>query len=211
MDDIRKYMTPAQLARLEEPTASASLNQVAHAPGADCYRMTGHFHMVVGLPVAETPVVPSVSERYLRANLILEEFLELLDAMGFQLEVDGMPADPKTCEAVHIEQSQYDLVETADALGDLNVVVNGTAVSFGIPMPLIDYEIYRSNLSKLDNDGKPIVNECPQGDACPDSARGDPCEHLPMPDAPLGKRLKGPNYVAPNIPAILVAYQNKEL
>ena len=52
-----------------------------------------------------------------RARLIAEEFAELLKAM------DSM--DP---------------VEMADALGDLEVVVNGTAVTFGFPLEAIVQE-----------------------------------------------------------------------
>lgn len=68
-----------------------------------------------------------------RARLIAEEFGELLKAMDLM--------DP---------------VEIADALGDLEVVVNGTAVTFGFPLEAIVQEIHRSNMTKGENvEGKP--------------------------------------------------------
>ena len=68
-----------------------------------------------------------------RARLIAEEFAELLKAMNLM--------DP---------------VEIADALGDLEYVINGTAVTFGFPLEAIDKEIHRSNMTKAENvEGKP--------------------------------------------------------
>jgi len=86
-----------------------------------------------------------------RARLIAEEFAELLKAM------DSM--DP---------------VEMADALGDLEVVVNGTAVTFGFPLEAIVQEIHRSNMTKGEN------------------IRGKP--------------RKGPEFIPPNILAVLKKY-----
>jgi predicted HAD superfamily Cof-like phosphohydrolase len=216
---VTELMTTEQRTRLNEPLAFRNLKRLGFPLGATPFQMTGHFHQVMGLPAPEQPIVPPVSDRALRANLICEEFLELLDAIGFQLTLvaengDKLWLDHKQISARHIEGSHYDVVETADALGDLNVVVNGTGVSFGIPMHFVDYEIYCSNLSKLDNDGNPIINECQSEenpDGCAASYGGEWCEHLPLPDAPVGKRLKGPNFVAPNIPRVLLAYENKEI
>jgi Phosphoribosyl-ATP pyrophosphohydrolase len=68
-----------------------------------------------------------------RVRLIAEEFAELVKAMDLM--------DP---------------IEIADALGDLEVVVNGTAVTFGFPLQAIVAEIHESNMTKGDNvDGKP--------------------------------------------------------
>jgi len=143
--------------------------------------------------------------------------------MGFRLTVGDFQKSPHGGHWVpsdvgieHIEGSRYDVVETADALADLDVVVNGSGVEFGIPMHFIAYEVYCSNLSKLDNEGNPIINTCQavsdsQPDGCEAAFRGDPCEHLPKPDAPIGKRLKGPNYIPPNIPNVLVTYENQEI
>lgn len=47
-------------------------------------------------------------------------------------------------------------LDIADALGDLEYVVNGTAVTFGFPLEAIVEEIHRSNMTKGDNyQGKP--------------------------------------------------------
>jgi len=67
-----------------------------------------------------------------------------------------------------------DLVEIADALADIVYVAYGTALTYGIDLDVVLAEVHRSNMSKLDADGKPIMRED-------------------------GKVLKGPNYFKPNI------------
>lgn len=162
------------------------------------YNLTHTFHVLFGFPVAERLVLnPSVSDRERRLRLILEEFLELVEAMGFQLCIDGAPANSsfENIGVTHIEGSSYCPVETADALADLNVVVNGTAVEFGIPIDMCDLEVFLSNMTKLGPDGLAIING-----VTPGYRHG---EEGFRSDAPVGKGLKGPNYIEPNIPMIL--------
>lgn len=53
-----------------------------------------------------------------------------------------------------------DPIEFIDALGDLEYVVNGTAVTFGIPLQAVVEEIHKSNMSKGENfEGKPVKGE----------------------------------------------------
>jgi predicted HAD superfamily Cof-like phosphohydrolase len=75
-----------------------------------------------------------------RARLIAEESAELLQAFAKLLRAFDL-AEP---------------IEIADALGDLEVVINGTAVTFGFPLEAIVEEIHKSNMTKSDNfQGKP--------------------------------------------------------
>lgn len=69
-----------------------------------------------------------------------------------------------------------DVVEVADALGDMLYILCGTIIEHGMQDVIDDVfeEIHRSNLSKLDEDGNPIY-------------RKD------------GKVIKGPNYCPPNL------------
>lgn len=233
-------MTPAQAALIDKPKAWDNLNRVmGHQLGATCFQMTGHFHVVMGLPAPNEPIMPSVTERILRAKLLTEEFFEtLFKGLGVTLAVTtdegkviqvgpgDLESEKVTWDIHHREGDRYDLVETADGLGDLNVIVNGTGVAFGIPMHFIDYEIYTSNLSKLGEDGKPIINGVTKGyrvsdgsqidiDKYPDAEIwcdiSDSDEPGYRPDAPIGKILKPESFVSTNIPAVLVAYQNKEI
>ena len=73
-----------------------------------------------------------------------------------------------------------DLVEVADALGDMLYILCGTIIEHGMQDKIEEVfkEIQRSNMSKLGEDGKPIYRED-------------------------GKVLKGPNYFKPNIKEIL--------
>lgn len=221
--DVREMMTGKQHMRLAEPKAWENMNRVMGFPlGATPFQMVGHFHAVMGLPAPEAPILPPVSMRERRARLIFEEFNELLDAMGFRLTLrlhDETTAPLAASDFViqHIEGSRYDVVEAADALGDLNVVVNGTGVEFGIPMHFIDYEVYTSNLSKLDRTtGKPIVNHCQVCGPDPDNIYYSTCsceseDNWLKPGVPIGKILKPDSFVATNIPRVLLAYQDKEI
>jgi len=73
-----------------------------------------------------------------------------------------------------------DLVEVADALGDMLYILCGTIIEHGMQYKIEEVfnEIQRSNMSKLGADGKPIYRED-------------------------GKVLKGPNYFKPKIKEIL--------
>ena len=76
--------------------------------------------------------------------------------------------------------SDNDLVEVADALGDMLYILCGTIIEHGMQDKIEEVfnEIQRSNMSKLGEDGNPIYRED-------------------------GKVLKGPNYFKPNIAEIL--------
>ena len=81
----------------------------------------------------------------------------------------------------YFEASQNnDLVEVADALGDMLYILCGTIIEHGMQHKIEEVfnEIQRSNMSKLGEDGEPIYRED-------------------------GKVLKGPNYFKPNIAKIL--------
>jgi len=87
----------------------------------------------------------------LRIDLIKEELDELTEAM-----------------------KNKDLLEVADALTDILYVTYGAGHAFGIDLDKCFDEVQNSNMSKLDDDGKPIYNES-------------------------GKVMKGPNYFKPDL------------
>jgi len=76
--------------------------------------------------------------------------------------------------------NKNDIVEVADALGDMLYILCGTILEHGMQHKIeeVFQEIQRSNMSKLGQDGKPIYRED-------------------------GKVLKGPNYFKPDIAGIL--------
>lgn len=62
----------------------------------------------------------------------------------------------------YLEAAQKgDLVEIADALGDMLYILCGTILKHGLQDKIgeVFEEIQRSNMSKLDKDGKPIYRE----------------------------------------------------
>jgi len=116
------------------------------------------FHNSFGLGVSKTMRADLGKEKnLLRFNLMDEENKEYYEAAN-----------------------NNDLVEVADALGDMLYILCGTILEHGMHHKIEEVfeEIQRSNMSKLGADGKPIY-------------RKD------------GKVLKGPNYFKPNIESIL--------
>ena len=116
------------------------------------------FHDAFGIESADSPSVNIPAQTILlRYNLMKEENEEYLEAA-----------------------QKNDLIEVADALGDMLYILCGTILSHGMQHKITDVfkEIQRSNMSKLGPDGKPIYRED-------------------------GKVLKGPNYFKPDIAAIL--------
>ena len=67
-----------------------------------------------------------------------------------------------------------DIKEVADALTDILYVTYGAGHAFGIDLDKCFSEVQNSNMSKLDDNGKPIYNE-------------------------HGKVMKGPNYFKPDL------------
>ncbi len=116
------------------------------------------FHTAFKIGHRETPKGDlGENKNTLRFNLMKEENEEYLEAA-----------------------SNNDLVEVADALGDMLYILCGTIIEHGMQHKIEEVfeEIQRSNMSKLGEDGQPIYRED-------------------------GKVLKGPNYFKPNIQSIL--------
>ncbi len=116
------------------------------------------FHEAFGLGVRQQPVADlSMQKLKLRFDLMDEENREYLEAA-----------------------ENNDLIEVADALGDMLYILCGTILEHGMQHKIEEVfnEIQRSNMSKLGADGNPIYRED-------------------------GKVMKGPNYFKPNIEGIL--------
>ena len=116
------------------------------------------FHETYGLGVSEEMKADlGTLKNELRFNLMKEENEEYLEAV-----------------------QNNDIVEIADALGDMLYILCGTILEHGLQHKIEEVfdEIQRSNMSKLGEDGKPIYRED-------------------------GKVMKGPNYFKPNFSAIL--------
>lgn len=116
------------------------------------------FHEAFKIEHQETPTIDIKEDiKRLRFNLMKEENEEYLEAA-----------------------LNNDMVEVADALGDMLYILCGTIISHGMQDKIVEVfdEIQRSNMSKLGENGEPIYRED-------------------------GKVLKGPNYFKPDISCIL--------
>lgn len=86
------------------------------------------FHATFELPILDEPVIPSKERCTLRINLIEEELRELKEAI-----------------------EQDDLVEVADAFCDIQYVLSGAILEFGLgdKFKALFEEVQRSNMSKV--------------------------------------------------------------
>ena len=93
----------------------------------DALNQVAEFHKTFQHPIQEKPIIPSKERCELRVALIAEELKELQDAIA-----------------------DNDLVEIADALCDIQYVLSGAVLEFGLGekfKALFD-EVQRSNMSK---------------------------------------------------------------
>ena len=115
------------------------------------FSKVGTFMKTFGQEVKDKPAFSTEKINKLRIDLIKEELDELTEAM-----------------------KNNDLLEVADALTDILYVTYGAGHAFGIDLDKCFEEVQNSNMSKLDENGKPIYNDS-------------------------GKVMKGPNYFKPDL------------
>jgi len=114
------------------------------------FSKVGIFMKTFEQEVKDKPSFSTDKINKLRIDLIKEELDELTEAM-----------------------KNKDLLEVADALTDILYVAYGAGHAFGIDLDKCFDEVQNSNMSKLDENGKPIYNDS-------------------------GKVMKGPNYFKPD-------------
>jgi len=112
-----------------------------------------------GFKVPATPTVPGEKERELRARLILEEAMEVIEALGVTLETsikdgESHPIVFDSFEFITHEDEMCDLEAVADGLSDLDYVTLGCFCSFGIENLQINNEVDANNRLKLENGKK---------------------------------------------------------
>lgn len=132
---------------------------------SDIRKQVEEFHRAMGQPVLATPTVPDRDRLKLRLNLIAEEFEELLQACGAAAFAYADDDDEYFADAVRrgirdgVFREDVNLVAVADALADLDYVIEGMRLELGINGKPVADEVHRSNMSKLGPDGKPVVRE----------------------------------------------------
>lgn len=100
----------------------------------DAFRDVIEFEIACGNPLADhLPTVPDANTLDLRENLISEEFDELMSALW---EVEH---DPDAEQMANI----------ADGIADLIWVAIGTAIRFGIDLPVVWEHVKAANMAKF--------------------------------------------------------------
>ena len=150
----------------------------------------GEFKGDISNPSLQEDVFPA--ERLdLKVGLIAEEFFELVEAVYNKESAEHLQNAWQHIFKVSLtEPRTLDIVEAADATTDLRYVIEGFDIEAGIPSDLVFNEVHLSNLSKLDNDGNPLISD----------------GVTPAHDGkvkPKGKITKSDNYFDPDLKAIL--------
>lgn len=114
------------------------------------FELTREFHHKFDVPVLPTPQWPDDRRKNLRINLLREECAEVIEA---------------------IESGNLSAI--AKELCDLLIVCYGTGHEYGLQLDRAFREVHLSNMTKLGNDGRPVLR---------------PTD---------GKVIKGPNYREP--------------
>jgi predicted HAD superfamily Cof-like phosphohydrolase len=115
------------------------------------------FHKAFDIPILNDPDFIPIERSIMRQRILEEEVRELQVAVLSE-----------------------DMTEVADALVDAMYILIGTAHEYGLANILEEYfdEVHKSNMTKLDENGKPIY-------------RKD------------GKVIKGPNFIVPDLKSIV--------
>ncbi|MBP6411337.1 MAG: nucleoside triphosphate pyrophosphohydrolase family protein, partial [Pseudarcicella sp.] len=92
----------------------------------DALNQVAEFHKTFKAPILNSPTIPNQQRCELRVSLLAEELKELQEAIA-----------------------QNDLVEIADALCDLQYVLSGAVLEFGLGDKFVELfnEVQRSNMS----------------------------------------------------------------
>lgn len=102
------------------------------------------FMAKVGQAVPPVPIIPSLEIRKLRATLILEEALETIKGLGFDVHETMPDGDLEVQEAW-----TPDIVEVVDGCADVSVVTIGTLLAFGVSDQPILEAVDANNLEKF--------------------------------------------------------------
>jgi predicted HAD superfamily Cof-like phosphohydrolase len=140
------------------------------------YDRVKEFHKAMGIPHADKTIEEITRGRI---ALIWEEFQEVLDAAGYiikNIDKDGKMGYPGelVLDGQFWNHDGQDNEHLLKELADLDYVVAGTAEVLSWDFNEAGKRVHESNMSKLDDNGKPVYRED-------------------------GKVLKGPNYKAPDL------------
>lgn len=161
-----------------------------HDAGLDA---VAEFHRAFDAHIAVEPGVPAVSPRALamiyQYHQTAAALAELLQQQAAQMNEEGDEAGAlllirlQLCQEELAELAEAmglgDIVGCLDALTDMTYVVDGTYLTLGLGhyKAAAREEVHASNMSKLGEDGKPIISDA-------------------------GRVVKGPNYRKPDLAAV---------
>lgn len=127
-------------------------------PESKLRRQVRAFHKAFSVPVLTRPQIPPDDRVRLRLRLVAEEFCELLQACTNEYDYPAQEAISRAHDIVfgviNYSPLSVNLPDVADALGDLDYVIEGTRLEFGINGEPIADEIQRSNMAKV---GGPVL------------------------------------------------------
>ena len=116
-------------------------------------RQVIEFHQTFDIPILPGPGVPGEERVRLRARLVVEECLEMIEAMFAVGKLDAHGAEmsvmKRICSRIITDAPiRVNLPELADAFADIDYIVEGSRLEFGIEGGAVADEVHRSNMAK---------------------------------------------------------------
>ena len=156
-------------------------------------RMVEEFHRIFGLPIGDEPTLPEVSTHAYHALSHAQKSIKSVAVILREAaELDEHPALMRAHlmaeELSEVIEAMYmgDIPHLLHELVDLRYVTDGSFLTFGLHgyfLPALE-EVQRANLSKLDDEGKPVLSKG-------------------------GRIAKGPNFVKADVRKVFVDFPEK--
>lgn len=166
LDDLRDLLSERAHLRKQVTELQAAATKTQESARG---RRVRAFHLKFGHPVASSPCIPPEDRIRFRVKLVTEEYKEFLLAIFSSEEDESWGVFETVHEAIEdavedleeirkLAAINVDFVEAMDALEDLDYVVEGTRVEFGVDSEPLAAEVQRANMDKDPNgpDGKPV-------------------------------------------------------
>lgn len=103
------------------------------------------FMVLANQEIPTTPTIPDEKTRRFRAKIILEEALETVKGLGFQVHQNSVDGKIEVGAQIY----EPDMVEIIDGCADVIVVTTGTLSACGVADHSIQAEVDAANLRKF--------------------------------------------------------------
>lgn len=120
------------------------------------------FHEMASQPVNHEPTLPDIKAIRFRQHFLLEELMEGFAALCHENSpvavtiLENLHDAQKLCNELTEQDIDYDPVEFLDSLNDMQYVISGTALYYGLPIEEGFAEVHNKNMTRFPKDAKEL-------------------------------------------------------